>query len=312
MRRTRPPRASARSRCRVRLDRSTAGRRRRQVQHRVGQPAQAAQRRRHRPGCPAAARHRPRAASAPRRRRRQRQHAPAAAQQLQHAQPTSPQPTISSVGMRKRRGAGGSWGEGGGHNPRQFTCRHPSPMSLTITCSPRTAASRSKRDEPILSAAIRQGIGLPYGCRDGACGSCKSRLLEGRVIHGAHQLQGAVGPPKRTPAGSCLLRRAADRLRGRSAQRARRRRVPGAEDAGAGAEPAAPPPDVMVLRLQLPANQNLQYRAGQYVEFILRDGARRSYSMANAAAQPGQPAGASNCTCATCRAASSPTTSSAR
>jgi CDP-4-dehydro-6-deoxyglucose reductase len=37
-----------------------------------------------------------------------------------------------------------------------------------------------------------------------------------------------------------------------------------------------------VLKLQLPANQNLQYRAGQYVEFILRDGARRSYSMANA------------------------------
>jgi CDP-4-dehydro-6-deoxyglucose reductase len=34
--------------------------------------------------------------------------------------------------------------------------------------------------------------------------------------------------------------------------------------------------------MQLPANQNLQYRAGQYVEFILRDGARRSYSMANA------------------------------
>jgi CDP-4-dehydro-6-deoxyglucose reductase len=43
-----------------------------------------------------------------------------------------------------------------------------------------------------------------------------------------------------------------------------------------------PAPDVAVVRLQLPANQNLQYRAGQYVEFILRDGARRSYSMANA------------------------------
>jgi CDP-4-dehydro-6-deoxyglucose reductase len=43
-----------------------------------------------------------------------------------------------------------------------------------------------------------------------------------------------------------------------------------------------PSPDVAVLKLQLPANQNLQYRAGQYVEFILRDGARRSYSMANA------------------------------
>jgi CDP-4-dehydro-6-deoxyglucose reductase len=50
-----------------------------------------------------------------------------------------------------------------------------------------------------------------------------------------------------------------------------------------------PAPDVAVLRLQLPANQNLQYRAGQYVEFILRDGARRSYSMANAPHNLGSP-----------------------
>jgi CDP-4-dehydro-6-deoxyglucose reductase len=46
---------------------------------------------------------------------------------------------------------------------------------------------------------------------------------------------------------------------------------------------------VIVLRLQLPANQNFQYRAGQYVEFILRDGARRSYSMANAPHRLGSP-----------------------
>ena len=36
------------------------------------------------------------------------------------------------------------------------------------------------------------------------------------------------------------------------------------------------------MRVQLPANMNVRFRAGQYVEFILRDGARRSYSMANA------------------------------
>ena len=40
--------------------------------------------------------------------------------------------------------------------------------------------------------------------------------------------------------------------------------------------------DVIVMQLQLPANDTFVYRAGQYVEFILRDGARRSYSMANA------------------------------
>jgi CDP-4-dehydro-6-deoxyglucose reductase len=39
---------------------------------------------------------------------------------------------------------------------------------------------------------------------------------------------------------------------------------------------------VVVMQLQLPANDAFTFRAGQYIEFILRDGARRSYSMANA------------------------------
>jgi CDP-4-dehydro-6-deoxyglucose reductase len=43
-------------------------------------------------------------------------------------------------------------------------------------------------------------------------------------------------------------------------------------------------PDVMIMKLQLPAANKMQYHAGQYVEFILRDGSRRSYSMGNAAA----------------------------
>jgi CDP-4-dehydro-6-deoxyglucose reductase len=45
----------------------------------------------------------------------------------------------------------------------------------------------------------------------------------------------------------------------------------------------------MRLKLQLPATVALKYRAGQYVEFILRDGARRSYSMANAPENLGEP-----------------------
>ena len=62
-------------------------------------------------------------------------------------------------------------------------------MTFKVTVSPANVAFDVNRDEAILAAAIRAGIGLPYGCRDGACGSCKCRLLEGRVIHGAHQLK---------------------------------------------------------------------------------------------------------------------------
>src|SRR5687768_13121290 len=47
--------------------------------------------------------------------------------------------------------------------------------------------------EAILQAAIRQGIGMPYGCKDGACGSCKCKKLEGTVVHGTHQVK-ALSP----------------------------------------------------------------------------------------------------------------------
>ena len=155
-------------------------------------------------------------------------------------------------------------------------------MSLTVTLKPAERSFTVDRDERILAAAIRQGIGLPYGCRDGACGSCKSRLLEGRVIHGAHQSKALSADEEAagfiltccaTPQTDCVVEA---------------RSVPGAGEFPILKLPSRvmaidkPSPDVAVLKLQLPANQNLQYRAGQYVEFILRDGARRSYSMANA------------------------------
>lgn len=162
-------------------------------------------------------------------------------------------------------------------------------MSFQVTIQPAGRTFEVPRDEPILAAAIRQGVGLPYGCRDGACGSCKSRLLEGRVIHGAHQLkalsveeeaQGFILTCCATPQTDCVVEA---------------RSVPGAGQFPVlklpsrvlSLERAAP--DVTIVRLQLPANQNLQYHAGQYVEFILQGGARRSYSMANAPHKLGTP-----------------------
>ncbi|HRD99587.1 MAG TPA: CDP-6-deoxy-delta-3,4-glucoseen reductase [Rubrivivax sp.] len=162
-------------------------------------------------------------------------------------------------------------------------------MSFTITLQPSGRTFTAEADEPLLAAAIRQGIGLPYGCRDGACGSCKSRLIEGRVQQGAHQdkalsadeqAQGLVLTCCARPQSDCTLQA---------------RSVPGAGEYPVLKMPARvltlqrATPDVMVLRLQLPANQVLQYHAGQYVEFILRDGARRSYSMANAPHELGNP-----------------------
>ncbi|MCV2352180.1 CDP-6-deoxy-delta-3,4-glucoseen reductase [Paucibacter sp. Y2R2-4] len=163
-------------------------------------------------------------------------------------------------------------------------------MNFQITVQPSGRVFSVERDETLLGAAIRGGIGLPYGCKDGACGSCKSKLLDGRVIHGAHQAKtltpeeeaaGFVLTCCATPQTDCTLEA---------------RTVPGAGEFPVLKLPSRvisiekPSADVAVLRLQLPATQNFQFRAGQYVEFILRDGARRSYSMANAPHNLGTPA----------------------
>jgi CDP-4-dehydro-6-deoxyglucose reductase, E3 len=164
-----------------------------------------------------------------------------------------------------------------------------STMTFTITLTPAQRSFTVDDNECILPAAIRQNIGLPYGCRDGACGSCKSKLISGHVEHGAHQSKALTQAEEEAgfiltccakPKTDCLLEA---------------RSVPSAGDFPVLKLPSRvlsiskPTPDVAVLRLQLPANQNLQYRAGQYIEFILRDGARRSYSMANAPHNLGSP-----------------------
>ena len=162
-------------------------------------------------------------------------------------------------------------------------------MSFTVTVSPAGRSFAVERDEPILVAAIRQGVGLPYGCRDGACGSCKSSLLQGRVIHGAHQLKALSAAEEEsgliltccaTPQTDCVVLARSVPGAGEHTILKMPTRVLAMQRVGS---------DVVVLKLQLPANQNLQYRAGQYIEFILRDGARRSYSMANAPHDLGTP-----------------------
>ncbi|MDG5978352.1 CDP-6-deoxy-delta-3,4-glucoseen reductase [Hydrogenophaga taeniospiralis CCUG 15921] len=164
-------------------------------------------------------------------------------------------------------------------------------MTFTITVQPSGRAFEALPEETILAAGIRQGIGLPYGCKDGACGSCKCKLLSGNVVHGAHQAKALSAEEE--AAGyvltCCGVARNDVVLESRQVT-----------EAGAFPIKKMPvrvntlervSPDVIVMRLQLPASDTFQYHAGQYVEFLLRDGERRSYSMANAphtqATQPG-------------------------
>jgi len=154
------------------------------------------------------------------------------------------------------------------------------PFQVTVLPSGRSFSVEG--GEAILAAAIRQGIGLPYGCKDGACGSCKSKKLEGQVTHGPHQSKalsadeeaaGYVLTCSALPLTDIVLE--SRQVTDESAFPIKKMpsRVTSLEKKSS---------DVMVIRLQLPANDTMRYHAGQYIEFILRDGARRSYSMANA------------------------------
>jgi len=155
-------------------------------------------------------------------------------------------------------------------------------MTFQITVQPSGHQFACEADDTVLGAALRAGIGLPYGCKNGACGSCKGKVLSGTVTHKAHQQRALTDEEKAagmalfccaTTAGDLVIE--AREVGGNSDYPVRKMpsRVASIEKVA---------PDVAVITLQLPANEALAYRAGQYIEFLLRDGKRRSYSMASA------------------------------
>ena len=155
-------------------------------------------------------------------------------------------------------------------------------MSFNVTVQPSGRTFTANADEALLAAAIRQGIGLPYGCKDGACGSCKCKKLEGTITQGTHQLKALT--QEEAENGfilTCCAVALSDVV------------IESRQVTDESAFPVKKMPvrvnslvkishDVMVLRLQLPAADLFKYHAGQYVEFLLRDGDRRAYSMGNA------------------------------
>jgi CDP-4-dehydro-6-deoxyglucose reductase, E3 len=136
--------------------------------------------------------------------------------------------------------------------------------------------------ESVLTAALRQHLVLPYGCRNGACASCKGRIVEGRVDYGVHQKKALTDEEKaQGKALFCQAKPLTDLV-------IEARTIGAARDIPIRMLPCRVQKmerladDVMALYLRLPANERLQFLAGQYIEFLLKDGARRSFSMGNA------------------------------
>ena len=155
-------------------------------------------------------------------------------------------------------------------------------MSHQITVQPSGRQFVAEAGETILDAALRQGLTLPYGCRDGACGSCKGKVLAGSVDHGK------AAPPalkdEDKAAGLALFCCATTQ----SDLTLECRQLGSARDIPVKTLPARIEklerlaPDVMAIHLKLPASERLQFLAGQYVDILLKDGRKRGFSLANA------------------------------
>jgi len=127
---------------------------------------------------------------------------------------------------------------------------------------------------------------LPYSCKSGVCRTCRGRVLHGKVDLGnVHEHYLPLEHRKAGYALLCQARALSDivvEVEEISADRIKPRVVPcRVKTIG---RPAA---DVAILDVRLPMNENLQFAAGQYVEFILPGAKRRSYSIAT----PPEPAG---------------------
>ncbi len=155
-------------------------------------------------------------------------------------------------------------------------------MSFQITIQPSQHQFAAEADTSVLDAALAAGIVLPYSCRSGACSTCKAKVLSGSVEAGSSPAQ--ILSADEIEAGFTLLCQA----RATSDLVIESRELRLASDIQIRKIPSRvttiqrPTADVALLTLQLPATETFRFHAGQYIEVILKDGKRRSYSMANA------------------------------
>src|SRR4030095_6710655 len=59
------------------------------------------------------------------------------------------------------------------------------PHQVTIQASGHTFTVND--GESVLDAALREGIIIAYGCRNGACATCKGRLISGKLDYGTYE-----------------------------------------------------------------------------------------------------------------------------
>ncbi len=155
-------------------------------------------------------------------------------------------------------------------------------MPCQVTIKPSNHHYTVSGDETILDGALREGFNIAYGCRNGACGSCKGRLLEGSVDYGSYNNSALLDSEKKN--GYALFCQAKPLTN----VTIECREISAIKDIQVRTLPCRVQklerlaPDVMMIHLRLPANERLQFLAGQYIDILTKSGLRRSLSIANA------------------------------
>lgn len=142
---------------------------------------------------------------------------------------------------------------------------------IAFGCAPETT---------ILDAAQAAGYAMPYSCRNGVCGSCKGRVIGGNVA--VARALDAISSAEREE-GYTLFCQAKPCSDLEIAPRQIERIDPNARKLVTAKvfRIERPADDVAVLQLRFPAGTRVKFKAGQYLQVVLDDGERRSFSMAN-------------------------------
>ena len=155
-------------------------------------------------------------------------------------------------------------------------------MKYQVTIQPSGHTFKVESSESVLDAALRQGIILPYGCRNGACGSCMGTVAGGSVEY-------PDGPPAALTAADAAQQQALFcQARPASDLTIQVREVDAARDIEVRTLPCRVHKlehlahDVIRIYLKLPDTERLQFLAGQYIDVLLKDHAPRAFSIANA------------------------------
>jgi NAD(P)H-flavin reductase/ferredoxin len=158
-------------------------------------------------------------------------------------------------------------------------------QSVRMTVHPGNREVLVRPDETMLDAALRAGLPMPFECRNGGCGACKGTVLQGEVRHGPYQ-KSLLTEDERMIGRAlfCVCTPLTDVEVEYEEAGAQRDAVILTFDVKVAAMQRVVP-DVMILHLKLTEGARMPFRAGQYFNVMLDDGARRAFSFATAPAQ---------------------------